>query len=242
MLKVSKKSKDWVADPANRECDAPGSWYCNGQYPPALADLIGRRKNFAQLEDFNRKRTSEDEAYNKQYMARMAGEAPPPDMDEADFNMPDDDDEPAKKTLSRAEKKAAKKAKKKAEPAKEIDFGDDDTDIIEEDDGIGLDLEAANDDSAAPAPPDGPAPWKDTPVTTRLWGLINANDYEQLAEWIEADPNLVHSRAGDGRGPLWWAEENGRTDIIELLKSYDIDVDAEDDKGMKAADMRKDEL
>jgi dolichyl-diphosphooligosaccharide--protein glycosyltransferase len=24
--KISKKSKAWLADPANRKCDAPGSW------------------------------------------------------------------------------------------------------------------------------------------------------------------------------------------------------------------------
>ena len=53
VLKVSKESKNWVADPANRDCDAPGSWYCTGNYPPALQDLINQRKNFKQLEDFN---------------------------------------------------------------------------------------------------------------------------------------------------------------------------------------------
>jgi len=31
---VSVESKQWGADPANRLCDAPGSWYCPGQYPP----------------------------------------------------------------------------------------------------------------------------------------------------------------------------------------------------------------
>ena len=36
--RVSLKSKRWSADPANRICDAPGSWYCDGQYPPALKD------------------------------------------------------------------------------------------------------------------------------------------------------------------------------------------------------------
>merc|ERR1711870_103319 len=40
VLNVSQESKDWVADPANRVCDAPGSWYCVGQYPPALRPLI----------------------------------------------------------------------------------------------------------------------------------------------------------------------------------------------------------
>jgi len=32
----ANESKAWLADPANRVCDAPGSWYCVGQYPPAL--------------------------------------------------------------------------------------------------------------------------------------------------------------------------------------------------------------
>lgn len=31
VLNVSIESKAWVADPANRICDAPGSWYCVGQ-------------------------------------------------------------------------------------------------------------------------------------------------------------------------------------------------------------------
>jgi dolichyl-diphosphooligosaccharide--protein glycosyltransferase len=78
---VSLKSKKWVADPANHLCDAPGSWYCTGQYPPALAPLIGRRKNFAQLEDFNTKRGKEDEEYDREYHERMSGQrgaaAPP---------------------------------------------------------------------------------------------------------------------------------------------------------------------
>ena len=33
---VSEESKQWSADPANRKCDAPGSWYCPGRYPPGL--------------------------------------------------------------------------------------------------------------------------------------------------------------------------------------------------------------
>mgnify|MGYP006255509347 CR=1 FL=1 len=56
VLKVSKTSKQWTRDPANRICDAPGSWYCVGQYPPALRELISRRIDFAQLEDFNKQR------------------------------------------------------------------------------------------------------------------------------------------------------------------------------------------
>lgn len=59
---VSEESKAWCADPANRLCDAPGSWYCPGQYPPAeeIQDLLRRKMDFAQLEDFNAK---QDESY-----------------------------------------------------------------------------------------------------------------------------------------------------------------------------------
>ena len=82
---VSKKSKDWVANPDNKICDAPGSWYCTGQYPPALAPLIAKRHNFAQVEDFNAKKTDHDKKYNEEYMRRMAGGGPsPPPEDEPD--------------------------------------------------------------------------------------------------------------------------------------------------------------
>jgi len=54
VMNISQESKDWIADPANRVCDSPGSWYCVGQYPPALSKLIAKRQNFAQVEDFNR--------------------------------------------------------------------------------------------------------------------------------------------------------------------------------------------
>jgi len=55
ILNVSQESKEWVENPANRDCDSPGSWYCVGRYPPAVAPLIEKRRNFAQLEDFNKK-------------------------------------------------------------------------------------------------------------------------------------------------------------------------------------------
>lgn len=64
VMNVSTKSRRWLEDPSNRLCDAPGSWYCVGQYPPALRPLIEKRQNFAQLEDFNRK-GGEKSAYTK---------------------------------------------------------------------------------------------------------------------------------------------------------------------------------
>merc|ERR1711937_62125 len=75
VMNVSQETKKWVDDPKNRICDAPGSWYCVGQYPPALQPIIQKRKNFRQLEDFNTKKDDASEEYTKEYMRRMAGGA-----------------------------------------------------------------------------------------------------------------------------------------------------------------------
>ena len=75
VMGVSEKSKAWVADPANRDCDVPGGWFCRGQYPPALHKLIAKRNDFAQLEDFNTNSASSEAArkYQEEYHARMSG-------------------------------------------------------------------------------------------------------------------------------------------------------------------------
>lgn len=73
ILNVSTESKEWVADPKNKVCDAPGSWYCVGQYPPALKKLISKRRNFAQLEDFNKK-DQEKSDYTKYLESRQTDE------------------------------------------------------------------------------------------------------------------------------------------------------------------------
>mmetsp|Transcript_124943 Transcript_124943/g.215941 ORF Transcript_124943/g.215941 Transcript_124943/m.215941 type:complete len:226 (-) Transcript_124943:56-733(-) len=63
VLNVSEESKEWVADPENRICDAPGSWYCVGQYPPAIQKFINSRRSFSQVEDFNKQ--GEKSAYTR---------------------------------------------------------------------------------------------------------------------------------------------------------------------------------
>ena len=75
---VSEKSKSWIANPENRICDAPGSWYCTGQYPPALKKLIAKRKNFRQLEDFNVGQDKDSKKYQEEYHKRMAGKGGKP--------------------------------------------------------------------------------------------------------------------------------------------------------------------
>eukprot|EP00536_Pseudo-nitzschia_multiseries_P007648 jgi/Psemu1/324848/estExt_fgenesh1_pg.C_1820001 len=78
ILSVSKESKEWVEN--NRVCDAPGSWFCPGQYPPALEKILAEKKDFAQLEDFNR--IGGDDEYQKQYFENLDKKGPRPELSE----------------------------------------------------------------------------------------------------------------------------------------------------------------
>jgi len=66
ILGVSRKSKKWVEE--NRQCDA-GGWFCPGQYPPGLKEILDQKKDFAQLEDFNR--GDSDAEYQKEYFENL---------------------------------------------------------------------------------------------------------------------------------------------------------------------------
>ncbi|KAL7480004.1 hypothetical protein ACHAW6_005716 [Cyclotella cf. meneghiniana] len=69
ILSVSKESKEWV--PKNLACDAPGSWFCKGQYPPGLQKVLSEKKDFKQLEDFNSKTEADDE-YQRKYFEHLS--------------------------------------------------------------------------------------------------------------------------------------------------------------------------
>lgn len=71
ILSVSKESKEWVEN--NRICDAPGSWYCRGQYPPSLKKVLAEKRDFKQLEDFNVK-GGEDSDYQREYFENLLGD------------------------------------------------------------------------------------------------------------------------------------------------------------------------
>lgn len=113
VMKVSQESKAWVADPANRVCDAPGSWYCTGQYPPAIMDVINKRHNFRQLEDFNAEDDEFSKKYTEEYMKRMAGGG----------GMTQEDVSSVKKTKT---KKKKKKKRTPTKPPKGVIFEDTD--------------------------------------------------------------------------------------------------------------------
>ncbi len=67
ILNVAEESKEWVKN--NVHCDIAGSWFCPGSYPPGLANILSRKTDFAQLEDFNR--GNSDAEYQKQYFEAL---------------------------------------------------------------------------------------------------------------------------------------------------------------------------
>lgn len=68
IIGVDEESKEWVKN--NYRCDAPGSWFCPGQYPPGLQAILRQKKDFRQLEDFNRGDDQDDE-YQKKYFENL---------------------------------------------------------------------------------------------------------------------------------------------------------------------------
>jgi dolichyl-diphosphooligosaccharide---protein glycosyltransferase len=181
---VSQESKAWVADPANRICDAPGSWYCKGQYPPGLQKILKEKKDFKQLEDFNIER-EDDSEYQRQYMENL--------------NNPD---------------KARRQAERSGESRKAAKLSKEE-------------IVALN------------SKWEDTPITTGLWEAINGNDWETLKEMIMQAPQVAHMRSKDGRGPMWWAHEMGRKEIVILLKKLGVSEELQDEVGLTPLDVKK---
>jgi dolichyl-diphosphooligosaccharide--protein glycosyltransferase len=69
IMSVSLESKRWVADRQNLLCDHNESWFCRGQYPPSLNKILAEKRDFSQLEDFNK--DIDDSEYQKQYFENL---------------------------------------------------------------------------------------------------------------------------------------------------------------------------
>merc|ERR1711998_13266 len=82
-----------------------------------------------------------------------------------------------------------------------------------------------------------PDAWVNTFVTTRLWEVISKDDMEGLDEMIKANPRVVHARAEDGRGPLFWAYEYGRTEMVSKMEDMGVDNTVRDKNGVSPPEM-----
>jgi len=200
--RVSRKSKKWISSPENLICDAPGSWYCVGQYPPALNKLMKQKQAFTQLEDFNAKTEADDE-YQRKYFEHL--------------NDPN-------KAQRRSQVKERKQLEAQGQPSRPA-----------------LD--------AIPAKPlskseilDINQNWHDNEILSNMFDVLQNNDIGLLDSKLKNEPAWAHMRSKDGRGPMWWAYEHGRKDIVKLLKNHGVSDKLKDKDGMTPQEMSDDEL
>jgi len=211
ILGVSKESKAWVANPENRKCDVPGSWFCPGQYPPALEPYLKQKKDFAQLEDFNRKQV--DDEYQKKYHENLAN----PDKAKKAARERERNEQKSSPDADNAASKTVKVTRAQLQRRVAAWREEIDEEVIEE-------LYEQR---------------EDTPQTTMMWKVINENGIQELMNWVAADPIVIYIRSGDGRGPMWWAYESGKMDIVELLKSIGLSDKDRDKFGKRPKDLAK---
>jgi hypothetical protein len=130
-----------------------------------LKKLIARRKNFAQLEDFNS--GSKNEEYHKEYMARMAGEKRGGEKP----GYSDGSGSKKKRAKDKAPPPEPKKAKKSSAP---------------DDEGPKIRKRSKKWAEARP--------WANTDNTNMLYSLIEGNEIDALEEMVSTNPDVIHSR------------------------------------------------
>jgi len=84
--------------------------------------------------------------------------------------------------------------------------------------------------------------WEDNEATTILWKLISDNNVKELLNHLAYNPEDAHRRSSDGRGPMWWAHEYGRGNVIKVLKKLRVSSNLKDARGMTPLTMENDEL
>jgi len=253
---VDRNSKEWVQRPENRVCDVPGSWFCPGQYPPGLSTILGGKQDFAQLEDFNK--GTNDEQYQKDYFDALNDPHKARNQalqrERAAARLKEkQDNEQRKRTLNKIkttdmeQQEANNKPRRRSsssggEAASNSNNNNKQEDVVINPDGSvsssAINTPSDNQDDDASHIPTSTDPssieavynsWRDTEQTTALWTLISSNHVEELTEWFSIEPLVAFSRSQDGRGPMWWAYEMKRQEIIAVLKEMGVpeqDVDA----------------
>ena len=71
-------------------------------------------------------------------------------------------------------------------------------------------------------------------LRTNWTRLVPVPQVEALRFFLQKTPLVVHTRSGDGRGPLWWAYEFKRKEIVDMLLAAGADPAAKDTNGIVA--------
>ena len=224
VLNVDRESKAWIADPRHRMCDdPPGHWVCRGQYPPALKGILAEKM------DFNQR----DEHYQAQYFESLeypSYSVPGEDISsgyddyDIDINIEQvDSDLKSIETNNRDDENDIELMLEEMQDTEAV-FGTSDADSK-----IPTD-EAINNFSTN---------WIDTAYTTKMWNMITNKDRkaEDLEAWLNSAPLLAHMRSSDGRGPMFWAFEHRRHDMVQVLTGFGVGHSDQDKDGLTPVDL-----
>ena len=74
-------------------------------------------------------------------------------------------------------------------------------------------------------------------MSTNMWKIISTNSLQALKDWMADDPSAVFVRSEDGRGPMWWAFENRRQEMVKILMDAGVPHTDKDGKGMSPVDL-----
>jgi ankyrin repeat protein len=77
----------------------------------------------------------------------------------------------------------------------------------------------------------------DTPAKSNMWELIRIGNFGEIEKLITETPCLIHMRSKDQRGPLFWAYEFGRNDVVSFLVEKGTDPSERDEEGKLASEM-----
>jgi len=75
--------------------------------------------------------------------------------------------------------------------------------------------------------------FQDSPALTTMWQATSSGETDRLIDVYVQGRNLALTRAGDGRGPLFWAYEFKNVDAMALLIHLEADEEAEDLDGKR---------
>ena len=81
--------------------------------------------------------------------------------------------------------------------------------------------------------------WEDTDDTSMMWELISAGKFSEFVSVIEGAPEMAHVRSSDGRGPMWWAHEYKRPEMIDIMKQLRVSDERADKHGLRPIDLGK---
>jgi len=252
VLQVDESSKAWVADPNNRKCDVPGSWFCPGQYPPGLSKILGKKKDFRQLEDFNRgNRKNKNRADSAG--SGMNGANDDDDDDDAEYqkeyfaglNNPDAAQRRAMQNEAYKQQEEKQRQKKLMANGRRRRFTvNSDGTTTRHDDPDPEETTTPEEREAKDAEIQRKIQqvynnWQDTEETTLMWSIISQNEVDELRFWIQENPLTAYIRSKDGRGPMWWAFEARNQEIVKILMKAGVPHTDKDAMGLTPVDLLK---